>query len=282
MITMYDKEMNVNRSWWDGATPVHYRSRSYNVDGFRRGGSSLLPLELGEMGDVGGKRLLHLQCHFGLDTLSWARRGAEVTGVDFSPEAIATARQLSEELSIPARFIESNIYTLPDVHDELYDIVYTGYGALCWLPDLDGWAKVVARYLRPGGIFYVVDSHPFTDLIDEDRSDRVELKGRYLSDGRPVRWESPDTYTDSDRPLEAQVTYSWPHTMSEIVGSLLSAGLHLDFLHESELGYFNMHPLMEKRDDGHWIFREGTCSLPLTFSLMAHRPGHCQTVSSSR
>ncbi len=282
MIIMYEDEMDTNRRWWDGATPVHYRSRSYDVDGFRRGASSLLPLELKELGDVGGKRLLHLQCHFGLDTMSWARRGAIVTGVDFSPEAIATARRLSEELSIPARFIESNVYDLPEMHDERYDIVYTGYGALCWLPDLARWAKVVSRSLRPGGTFYVVDSHPFSDLIDENVADRIELKGRYITDGRPEKWVSPDTYTDSDRPLEEQTTYAWRHTLSEIVGSLLSAGLRLDFLHESEMGYFNMHPLMEKRDDGHWVFREGTCGLPLTFSLMAHLPDHCQTVSSSR
>jgi SAM-dependent methyltransferase len=282
MITMYDDEMAVNRRWWDGATPVHYRSRSYNVDGFRQGGTSLLPLELGELGDVSGRRLLHLQCHFGLDTLSWARRGAEVTGVDFSPQAIATARRLAQELSIPARFIESNIYTLPEVHHERYDIVYTGYGALCWLPDLDRWAKVVARSLRPGGVFYVLDSHPIMDMIDYDVPDRVELKLRYFTDGEPEMEDSPNTYTDSDRPLEERVTYSWSHPLSEIVGSLLSAGLQLDFLHESELGYFNAHPLMRKRDDGHWTFPPGTCRLPLTFSLMAHLPDHDQTVSSSR
>ena len=278
---MYDDEMDTNRRWWDGATPVHYRSRSYNVDGFRRGETSLLPLELREMGDVAGKRLLHLQCHFGLDTLSWARRGAEVTGVDYSAEAIATARRLADELSIPSRFIESNVYDLPDVHDELYDIVYTGYGALCWLPDLDRWARVVASFLRPGGMFYVVESHPIGDMIDEKITDRIVLNRPYFSDGTPEMEDSPNTYTDSDRSLDERVTYSWSHTLSEIVTSLISAGLRIDFLHESELGYFNMHPLMRKRGDGHWTFPPGT-RLPLTYSVKAHLPAHGQTVSSSR
>ncbi|MBI0583923.1 MAG: methyltransferase domain-containing protein [Methanomassiliicoccus sp.] len=268
---MFDDEMAVNKRWWDGATPVHVRSRSYNVDGFRTGVSSLLPTELRELGDVRGKSLLHLQCHFGMDTLSWAREGAVVTGVDFSPEAIATARSLAADLSIPARFIESNVYTLPEVLDEKFDIVYTGYGAICWLPDLERWAKVIARFLRPGGTFYIVEAHPFTDLIDENVTDRVSLTGRYFSKG-PVRYESPNTYTDSVAPLDEQVTYSWLHPLSETVSSLCSAGLQVEWLHESPLGFFNLHPLMKRREDGHWQFPDGTCDIPLTFSLRARLP----------
>lgn len=268
---MFEEEMAVNKRWWDGATPVHVRSRSYDVDGFREGASSLLPIELREMGDVRGKSLLHLQCHFGMDTMSWARKGALVTGVDFSPEAITTARQLSAELSIPARFIESNVYTLPDVLDEKFDIVYTGYGAICWLPDLEKWAKVIARFLRPGGTFYIVEAHPMTDLIDEKVTDRVSLTGGYFGNG-PVRWESPDTYTDSDAPLKEQVSFSWSHPLSEIVSSLASAGLQVEWLHESPLGFFRGHPLMEKREDGHWQFPKGVCGIPLVFSLQARKP----------
>lgn len=268
---MFEEEMSVNRRWWDGATPVHYRSRSYDVDGFRGGSSSLLPMETGELGDVNGKSLLHLQCHFGMDTMSWARKGARVTGVDFSPEAITTARRLSSELNIPARFIESNVYTLPEVLDERFDIVYTGYGAICWLPDLDAWARVIARYLRPGGTFYIVEAHPITNMIDENVTDRVLLTGRYHNDG-PIRYESPDTYTDSDAPLKEQVTFSWNHPLSEIVTSLTSAGLQLEWLHESRLGFFRGHPLMRKRPDGHWEFPEGISDMPLTFSLRARLP----------
>lgn len=278
---MFDDEMAVNRRWWDGATPVHYRSRSYDVEGFRQGATSLLPLELGEMGDVAGKSLLHLQCHFGLDTMSWARRGADVTGVDFSPEAVATAQRLSRELDIHARFIESNVYSLPEVLDKRFDIVYTGYGAICWLPDLKKWADVIAHFLRPGGTFYIVEGHPMTSLIDEAIIDRVALTGRYFNHG-PVRYESPNTYTDSDAPLEEQVTFSWDHPLSEIVSSLIDAGLQIEFLHESRLGFFKAHPLMRKRGDGHWEFPDEVSDMPLTFSLRARRPAHSQTVSSSR
>jgi SAM-dependent methyltransferase len=277
---MFEDEMSVNRRWWDGATPVHVRSRSYDVDGFRRGNTSLLPMEIKELGDVSGRHLLHLQCHFGMDTLSWARRGACVTGVDFSPEAIATARQLAEELSIPARFIESNVYDLPDVLSEGFDIVYTGYGAICWLPDLERWAHVIARSLRPGGTFYIVEAHPMTNMTDESIKDRVELNGQYFDHG-PIRYESPDTYTDSDAPLEEQVTFSWDHPLSEIVTSLTSAGLQLEWLHESRLGFFKMHPLMRKREDGHWEFPPEVSDMPLTFSLRARLPDQSQTVSSS-
>jgi SAM-dependent methyltransferase len=278
---MFEEEMSVNRRWWDGATPVHVRSRSYDVDGFRRGNTSLLPMEVEELGDVQGKTLLHLQCHFGMDTLSWARKGACVTGVDFSSEAIATARQLAEELSTPARFIESNIYDLPSVLNERFDIVYTGYGAICWLPDLERWAQVIARSLRPGGTFYIVEAHPMTNMTDESITDRVELNGRYFDHG-PIKYESPDTYTDSDSPLEEQVTFSWDHPLSEVVTSLTSAGLQLEWLHESRLGFFKMHPLMRKREDGHWEFPPEVSDMPLTFSLRARLPDQSQTVSSSR
>ena len=280
MVIMFEEEMSVNRRWWDGATPVHFKSRSYDVEGFKSGKSSLLPLEIGEVGDVQGKSLLHLQCHFGLDTLSWARRGARVTGVDFSPEAIATANRLAKELGIPARFIESNVYTLADVLQERFDIIYTGYGAICWLPDLERWAQVIARFLRPGGTFYIVEAHPMVSMIDDSIKDRISPTLHYFNDG-PDREESPNTYTDSDEPLKEQVSYAWNHPISEIVTSLISAGLQLEWLHESRLGFFKWHPLMRKRQDGHWEFPEEVSDMPLTFSLRARLPDQSQTVSSS-
>jgi SAM-dependent methyltransferase len=266
---MFEEEIAVNKRWWDGATPVHVRSRSYDVDGFRKGASSLLPTEVGELVDVEGRSLLHLQCHFGMDTLSWARKGALVTGVDFSSEAIATARRLAAELSIPSQFIESNVYTLSEALDERFDIVYTGYGAICWLPDLEKWAKIIASFLRPGGTFYIVDVHPIADMIDYDVTDRVSLTGPYFGTG-PIRYESENTYTDSDAPLSEKVSYSWCHPLSEIVTSLCDAGLRIEWLHESPLGFFKAHPLMERREDGHWQFPSAVNRIPLTFSLKAH------------
>ena len=149
--------MESNRRSWNERTPVHARSDFYGIERFKAGATSLLSVELEEMGDVQGKSLLHLQCHFGMDTLSWARLGANVTGADFSDEAIDLARSLSGELGIEAEFVLSNVYSLPDVLEAQYDIVFTSYGVLVWLPDLKPWAEVVAHFLRPGGFFYIVD-----------------------------------------------------------------------------------------------------------------------------
>src|SRR5665213_3830419 len=150
-----DRHVETNRALWDELVGVHVRApNSYDLDSFRNGRETLKPIELEEVGDVRGKRLLHLQCHFGMDTISWARRGARVVGADFSPEAIALARQLSEELSVGADFVCSNIYDLPQHLEGEFDIVFTSYGVLCWLPDLTDWGKVVDHFLAPGGFFY--------------------------------------------------------------------------------------------------------------------------------
>src|SRR5512136_2825848 len=139
---------------------IHVRSPFYDVAGFKAGKNSLKSVELAEVGDVGGKRLLHLQCHFGMDTLSWARLGARVTGVDYAPQAIDLARELAREAGLEADFICASIYDLPERLTGTFDIVFTSYGVLCWLPDLPAWGRVIAHFLRPGGIFYIADGHP--------------------------------------------------------------------------------------------------------------------------
>ncbi|UCB52608.1 MAG: class I SAM-dependent methyltransferase, partial [Candidatus Zixiibacteriota bacterium] len=149
-----DKFMKQNLKHWNEVTPIHRKSEFYGVEGFKAGRCTLMPLEREELGDVSGKTLLHLQCHFGLDTLSWARLGARVTGVDFSEKAIDLAKSLSKELGIDADFVHSNIYHLPDVLKGEFDIAYTSHGVLCWLPDLAEWGRIIARFLKPGGTFY--------------------------------------------------------------------------------------------------------------------------------
>lgn len=169
---MNKSELELNRGYWDEATRLHLRGDLYGVQEFKAGGCRLHRVEVEEVGDVRGKRLLHLQCHFGLDTLSWARHGAVVTGVDFSTESIAGARRLAGETGIQAEFVCSDLYelpeTLPSFHS--FDIVYTSYGVLCWLPDLASWAGVIARYLKPGGFFYIAEAHPSARMfpLDED------------------------------------------------------------------------------------------------------------------
>ncbi len=161
-----DSYTQANRALWNAWTLLHEKSEEYDVPGFRAGRCALKPIELAEVGDVAGKTLLHLQCHFGLDTLSWARRGARVTGVDFSDEAIRLARSLSSELAIPAEFIRSDIYELDRVLDREFDIVFTSYGVLVWLSDIRLWGRTVARFLKPGGIFYIAELHPITMIFD--------------------------------------------------------------------------------------------------------------------
>jgi 2-polyprenyl-3-methyl-5-hydroxy-6-metoxy-1,4-benzoquinol methylase len=163
-----------NENLWNHWTDLHAKSEWYDLEGFKAGRLSLGDIEREVLGDVAGKSLLHLQCHFGLDTLSWARLGARVTGVDFSEKAISLARALGSELEIPATFVRSNIYDLPDNLSGQFDIVFTSYGVLWWLPDIKEWAKVVAHFLRPGGTFLLVEFHPLASVFDPEH--RAELK----------------------------------------------------------------------------------------------------------
>jgi len=155
-----DKYLQANRRRWDQLAIEHQSSEFYDLAGFKTGKDRLRSIELNELGDVSGKSLLHLQCHFGMDTLAWARRGAIVTGIDFSQKAITTAQSLSEELNIPADFYCSDIYELLNVLSGLFDIVFTSYGVLHGLPDLQKWGQIISYYLKPGGIFYIVEDHP--------------------------------------------------------------------------------------------------------------------------
>jgi SAM-dependent methyltransferase len=258
-----------NLKHWNEVTPIHEKSKLYDIEGFKRGGNRLSPLERGEVGDVSGKSLLHLQCHFGLDTMSWARLGAKVTGVDFSDKAIDLAKSLSQELGIDADFICSDIYDLPKVLKEKFDVVFTSNGVLCWLPDLLEWAKIIARYLKPGGFFYIVESHPVADVFENER-DTKELKARYsyFHSPQPAKWVPEGTYADK----EAQVsnpTYEWTHSLSDIINSLISAGLRIDFLHEFPYLNWDFFPFMEKDKDGWWRFKQGKETIPLMFSLKA-------------
>lgn len=188
-----DQYIRANQLNWDERVPIHIASKSYDLDSFIAGRCSLRSIELDELGDVSGKSLLHLQCHFGMDTLSWARQGAIVTGVDFSAHAIEVAKTLAKKLNIEAKFILSNIYELPQNLDECYDIVFTSYGVLCWLSDLEKWANVIAHFLKPNGIFYIVDGHPIANMIDSESNDQLKISYSYFNIG-PVKFDFPYTY----------------------------------------------------------------------------------------
>ena len=262
--------MESNRRSWNERTPVNARSPLYDIDGFKAGATSLCSIESEEMGDVVGRSLLHLQCHFGLDTMSWARLGADTTGVDFSQKAVSLARSLAQELGIDSEFVLSNVYDLPEVLSREFDIVFTSYGALVWLPDLKRWAKVIAQFLRPGGFFYIVDFHPFGDVF-YDEEDATDLRPYYkYSDPAddPLEFAPGPTYTDGS-PKLSSTTYQWNHSVGDILNSLISAGLTIEFFHEFHFAGYRALPMMEKGEDGWWRLKEGRDSVPLMFSLKA-------------
>jgi SAM-dependent methyltransferase len=184
--------IDLNRAHWDEVVPLHVASEFYDVASFKAGRNALLPVELREVGDVRGKTLLHLQCHFGLDTLSWVREGAIVTGVDFSPAAVAAARALAAETGLVARFIESDVYELPEVLHETFDVVFASYGVLCWLPDFPAWARMAASFVRPGGEFYLIDGHGIGWALDDTPGAGLSLKYAYLPGAQQAYPEDED------------------------------------------------------------------------------------------
>jgi SAM-dependent methyltransferase len=261
-----------NRANWNRLAPIHAQSGYYDVQAFKAGKSTLLPLEREEVGEVAGERLLHLQCHFGLDTLSWARLGALVTGVDYSEEAVALARSLSAETGLPARFVLSPVADLPQVLSGEFDVVYTSYGVLCWLPDLRRWAQVIAHFLRPGGRFYMVEGHPFANVFYNE-PDATELRVAYPYFHRPAPEAYPcDGSYASDEAILHWTSYEWSHSLSDVVTALLSAGLRLEFLREFPFGGYRHLPFMVQGADGWWRLPEHQESVPLMFSLQARKP----------
>lgn len=271
-----DDALRSNRELWDAWTKIHVASDFYDVEAFRNGERPIrvAGYEREEVGSVEDKTLLHLQCHFGLDTLSWARLGAKVTGIDFSSEAIAAARDLSGELGIPATFIRSDIYRLPEVLDEQFDIVYTSGGVLGWLPDITTWGRVAAHFVRPGGFLYVTEIHPVAEVFENEGVEPGELRLAYpyWSHPEPLRFEVKGSYADRGAPTHGLVEYGWDHSLGEIVTSLADAGLRLEFLHEFDFVEWALDFLVQG-EDGRWRLPDGSKgSLPLFFSLKATKP----------
>ncbi|BFT72798.1 class I SAM-dependent methyltransferase [Paenibacillus sp. P36] len=256
-----------NREHWNTRTAVN--AARYDIAGFKAGKITLTPIERAELGDVSSKTLLHLQCHFGLDTLSWARLGAQVTGVDFSEDAIALAERLTKETGLDARFLCSDIYKLPEVLEDKFDIVFTSGGVLFWLSDLDRWAKIIAHFLKPGGILYLQEEHPFLNVFD-DAADVTELLTRYpyFHTEEPLRIEGIVPHSDPAANQQG-VEYVWSYSFSNIVNALIAADLRLDYLHEFPYGNNQRFPFMAQGEDGWWRWKNAANHIPLTFSLQA-------------
>jgi SAM-dependent methyltransferase len=267
--------IRANRELWDGWAELHVASDFYNVEGFKAGRDTLDAVELEGVGDVRGKSLLHLQCHFGLDTMSWARRGARAAGVDFSENAVAHARRLARELGIEARFMLADVTdtaaVLAQLGGEQFDVVFTSHGTISWLPDLRPWARTVASALKPTGRFFISDCHPFTWVFDDERSDPgLEFRYEYFS-REALRFEEKGSYAAPDADFRA-VSYSWQHPFAEIVSSLAEAGLVIVSLREYPYLYWQWLPWMVKDAAGAYRMPDGVPEIPLMFSLVATKP----------
>lgn len=261
-----------NRRTWETWAPLHARSEFYDIDGFKRGRDTLTPIETALLPDVRGRTLVHLQCHMGFDTLSWARREAVVTGVDFSANALATARALATELNLDARFIESDIYDLPTTLPHRYDIVYCSYGAINWLPDLAAWARVAAGLLSSGGRLVVVDVHPFAWMLPfEIETPSLPLCHDYFRTAPEIE-EHPGSYAAPEAPVCRTVEY--PVRVADIINSVVNAGLRIEHFDEYPVLTWPGYPWMERDSEypqHFWRMPASLPKFPLLFSLVASR-----------
>lgn len=266
-----NKYLKANQKLWDEKAQLHYGSEFYDVAGFKSGEPSLYPIEQEEIGSlVKGKTMLHLQCHFGLDTLSWSRQGAIPTGVDFSSQAIAQAQQLQKELNLPARFIQANIYDLPEVLDETFDIVYTSYGVLAWLPDIKAWGLLISRYLKPGGFFYMVELHPFSMVLESGQDKSLKIDYSYFHTPEPFEFEVEGTYAVLDAEMKTEKQYEWQHTLGDIINALTDAGLQIKYLHEFDYTVFQHFSCLQK-EGRLYTLPKSAPKIPLLFSLKANK-----------
>ena len=261
----------LNRANWDSRVPVHLASSFYDLAGFRAGACTLRPFEVSEVGSVVGRRLVHLQCHIGLDTLSWARRGALVSGLDFSVPAIEAASALAASLDLPATFVVADVYDAVDAFGgQKFDIVYTGIGALVWLPDVPDWSRVVAGLLAPGGFVYLAEGHPFAQVLDSTAAG-LHVARDYF-DAAPQVDDFPYTYTDGPA-LSHPRQVEFQHGLGEIVTSLAQAGLRIEFVHEHDFEAFERFESLQQQEDGMYRLPPGQPRVPMMYSLRASLAG---------
>jgi SAM-dependent methyltransferase len=266
-----DDWVEVNRAGWNLRTQVHLRSDFYDVAAWSSGRTSLKSLELQEVGSVTGKSLLHLQCHFGQDTLSWARMGATVTGCDLSDVAIGAARSLAKEHELDAQFVACNVYDLPSHLKGKFDVVFTSYGSIGWLPDLTRWASVLKHFLKPDGFFYMVDFHPVLWMFDSDFQ-RVEYA--YHNAGA-IETQNSGSYTDRSADIRYR-DYGWNHGLGEIITSLVEQGLCIEFLHEFPYSPYACFNRLICGPDGNYRIEGMEDKLPMLYSIKATGGSSCK------
>jgi 2-polyprenyl-3-methyl-5-hydroxy-6-metoxy-1,4-benzoquinol methylase len=263
------QRLAANQALWDSRVAAHAASPFYDVEGFLAGACTLKPTEVAALGDVSGKSLLHLQCHFGLDTLSWARRGAKATGIDFSGEAIAKARELTLQAGLEATFVQSSVQDLPKHLQGTFDIVFTSYGIISWLPDLREWAKTVCHFLKPGGTFCIVEVHPALYMLDWYS---LQIAYPYFGTGEAFLEEVQGSYASSETG-KALPEYFWSHSLAEVIQPLLEGGLQMDLFQELPFSPWNCFPNLIETAPGQFEFPSLQGKLPMIFCLRMHKPG---------
>lgn len=259
-----NKYHEINREGWNRRTDPHYNHPNYRVKEFLAGKKSLHPLELEEVGDVRDKSLLHLQCHFGMDTLSWARLGAKVTGIDISDRSIERANELKEKAGLEARFIRTDLFNALDILKDKFDIVFTSYGVTWWMSDIKRWAEIAAHYVKEGGFFYIAEIHPALGMFDGDKN----VYEPYFNQGREHYLNESD-YCDKD--LVVGDEYGWRWTLGDIITALVEAGLRIEFLHEFPFCVYKEWPTMVKDGDW-WYYPDRKNDIPMTYSIKATKP----------
>lgn len=269
-------ELAANLHLWENWTDLHMKGSEYDVEGFIADPASR-PFDwvIQEVvGDVAGKRLLHLQCHIGIDALRMVLAGAtEVVGVDFSPKAVAAARSIADRMGLPAEFVHADVTALPEqVPRNAFDVVFTSYGTIMWIPDLEPWAESIASRLAPGGVFHIVDAHPFMSVFD-DYAPEPPLRVTYPYFTRePLYFEEHGSYADRDAEFVAD-SYAWQHTFAEIVGVLAKRGLVVESFREYPVVAWKALEFLEDAGSSLWRMPPDAGDIPLMFALTARKPG---------
>lgn len=260
----YNHFFKTNKATWNEKVKIHVQSDMYDLDAFKKGKSSLMPYELDALGDVKGKTLLHLQCHFGQDTLSWSRMGAMCTGVDLSDEGIKLAKSLNEELKLDAKFVCCNVLETSKYVKKTFDIVFTSYGVIGWLPNLKPWGQMVAERLKDGGTFFMAEFHPIVWMFDYLEEKPVITYG-YMQD-EVIYEEYKGTYADKNSNMISK-EYGWNHGLGDVVSALTEAGLHIEYLKEFTESPYDVLPDLVKTESGMYTTKRQL--YPLIFTLKA-------------
>ncbi|MGA8113970.1 MAG: class I SAM-dependent methyltransferase [Actinocatenispora sp.] len=267
----------VNLANWDQRAPAHATSPGYAVQRLVDDPtllSDVVRFDLPLLGDIAGLRAVHLQCHIGTDTLSLSRLGARMSGLDFSPASLAEARTLADRAGADIDYVQADVYDAPEVlgHGG-FDLVYTGVGALCWLPDIARWAATVAGLLRPGGRLFIREGHPVLWTLADPRADKLlSIEYPYFEQPGPTVWDEPGTYVETDTVFTANRTHEWNHGLGETITALLAAGMQLTGLVEHDTVPWNALPgLMTEIEPNEWQLTDHPERLPHTFTLQAVR-----------